>query len=681
MCERDAHWIKVGARLRVRKRNMASQYGKNMQLRMMKIMLIFFALFLVILGRYIWVETVLGQEMKKRSQYQVREQVAEYLPRGIIYDRNHRTMAISVMTKSLYVDPSHVQKPKDLAAQLAPILQMPAQEIVDKIGLGGGFVWLKREMTPEQTKAVENLIKQKHYYNCLGMRKESKRYYPNNELSANVIGFVGTDHEGLDGVEQSLNDVLKGNVIRNYLSTDMHNRPILDSILHTTSASPDHCKNVVLTIDSTIQFITEQALDKAMVDYQPANALAIVMDPKTGEVLAMACRPSYNPNAFWKYKPTAWKNRCISYVYEPGSTFKAVVAAAALQKKIIAPNDTFVDPGVINVADRHIQNWNGESFGTVTFTDIVRESLNTGFVYIGMKLGGPTLIDYAKKFGFGRVTGIDLPGEERGILFDPKDMTAPDVAVTSIGQGIAVTPLQMITAMAAIANDGVLLKPRIVRSIYNHDGSLYKRIEPQEIHRCIDSSTDKTLTMLLEKVVSSGSGQKAAVAGYHIAGKTGTAQKVDMVHGGYMPGKYVASFCGFAPTEDPRVVVLVVVDDPHKGSYYGGQVAAPIAKEIFSKVFRYLHIAPSVPVVEDLGTAPNVTKAVPVPATPYPKNVPPGMVVVPKVLGKTIRQATEILVKAGLDINVIGSGICTEQNPAYNSIAPPGMKIEVHFSP
>ena len=648
------------------------------QSRIAIIVLLLAALFVLLALRYIWVQTVLHPDLLARVQYQAEDQYTIHLPRGSIYDRNGRELAVSNITKSLYADPVHVQDPDQLAEDLSPLLKMSKTDILQKISVGGGFVWLKRQMEPDESDAVEKLIKSKSYGTCLGFKNESKRYYPNKTLAANILGFVGTDDTGLDGIEQSMDKVIKGQVINTSLFTDTLARPILDSVLNSAKPQENTRKNVELTIDSTIQYITEQALDEAMVKYAPAAATAIVMDPKTADILAMASRPSYDPNNFSAYPAAYWKIKAISFVYEPGSTFKAVVAAAALQEKIVRPNDIFVDPGYLMVDGRRIQNWSDDSFGTVTFTKVIEESINTGFVHVGLQLGAERLMDYAQKFGFGKKTGIELPGEEQGILFNPKDMSEINIATTSIGQSIAVTPLQIVTAMAAIANDGVLMHPHIIKGIYNSDGAVYEETKPQEVRRTIDSSTDKTLVSLLEKVVADGGGGKAAVTGYRIAGKTGTAQKIDMQNGGYLPGRYIASFCGFAPVEDPQFVVLVILDDPHKVNYYGGQIAAPIAHDIFSAIFRYLHIEPSVPIKDN---NPIVSAKKAVQNDTAAKNVPAGMVAVPDLRGKTIRDATAALASLNLTINVSGNGICDTQSPVGGSFIAPGNKINVHFSP
>ena len=550
-------------------------------------------MFLVILGRYGWVQLADGDRMLKILEGQVEESVVLHVPRGTIYDSEMKELAISNMTSSLFLDPNNTKDPESLASDLSPIIGVPKQEILDKIADGGGFQWIKRQMEPEMTKAVKDLIKQKPDYGaCIGFRQESKRYYPNDMLAANVIGFVGTDDKGLDGIEQQFDSMIKGEAQESLIFTDNRARPILDSVFWKNSPVDANCKNIQLTINAQYQFIVEKALEKALAEHGAESVTAIVMDPRNGDILAMASRPSYDPNDFAKYNPELWKNRAVSDIYEPGSTFKSITAAAGFQEKLVKPTDTFVDPGTIEVSGRTIQNWNEGSFGTVTFLDVVKKSINTGFAELGLKLGGDKLMAYARKFGFGERTGIELPGEESGILFDPKDMVASDVATSAIGQSIAVTPLQMVTAMSAIANDGVLLKPHIIKAIYNADGSVYQQTQREEVRRCIDSDVDKTLKSVLEQVVSTGGGSKASIEGYSIAGKTGTAQKIDMVNGGYMPGHYIASFCGFGPVESPQFTVLIIINDPAGGEYYGGQIAAPIAHDIFLQLFRYANIKP-----------------------------------------------------------------------------------------
>lgn len=650
----------------------------RLQVNVQKRIAIFIGLilcFLVILcGRYAWLQLVQGGQLAERVKAQSGEQKVLQSPRGTIYDRNGRELAVSMLTKSLFVDPSNVKDADQLAADLAPILLVSEAEIKADIAQGGGFVWIKRRLEHDEADKVQQLIDEQGL-NCLGFKEESKRYYPNDMLAANVIGFVGTDDLGLDGIEQEFNSVMKGESKKQVLFTDMQARPIFDSIFSSASFTGERCKDVYLTIDSTMQFIVEQTIDKAVAENNPHAVTAIVMNPQTGEVLAMASRPSYNPNKFYDYKATDWKNKAVSFVYEPGSTFKAVVAAGALQENLVTPQQVFVDPGYVMVSGRRIQNWSADSFGTVTFLDVVKQSINTGFVQVGLRLGAEKLTHYAKIFGFGKPTGIELPGEEQGILFDPKDMRDSDVATMSIGQSIAVTPLQLITAMSAIANNGVLLKPHILKAVYNADGSTYAQTQTDTVRRVIDQDTDTTLVGMLEQVVAAGGGSKAAVKGYRIAGKTGTAQKIRADSSGYMEGHYIASFCGFAPVENPQITVIVMIDDP-SGIYYGGQIAAPIAGEIFSQLFRYLNIAPSSDPLA--GQPKNAQVEGTFPATKIPI-VPQGKILVPDMTGKSLRQVSDELDNLGIVMKPSGTGIAVRQSIEPNTIVDQHTELTVYF--
>ena len=651
------------------------------------IVFVVLVMMVLIFLRYGWIQLVEGKTMAERVRLQTGEERVLQSPRGAIIDRNGRELAVSSMTQSLFVDPSNVKDADGLAAKLAPLIQVSEEDIKADIRQGGGFVWVKRRLEPEESKAVKQLIKTENYGDCLGFRDEAKRYYPNDALAANVLGFIGTDDKGLDGIEQAYDGLIKGESTESFVMTDGRARPILDSIFSKRRYEGDRCKTVELTLDSTVQFIVEKELDKAMAENGPKAITAIVMNPKTGEVLAMASRPTYNPNRFAEYNSEVWKNRAVSFIYEPGSTFKAVIAAGALQEKAVSPNQTFVDPGYVMVSGRRIQNWNGESFGTVTFTDVVKYSLNTGFAQVGLRLGAENLTKYAKLFGFGEPTGIELPAEEKGILFDPKDMRDSDIATMSIGQSIAVTPLQLVTAMSAIANDGVLLKPHIVKSIKNADGSVYAETKPEEVRRTIESATDKTLIGLLEQVVATGGGKKAAVKGYRIGGKTGTAQKIRADGAGYMDGHYIASFCGFAPVENPQITVLVMIDDP-AGIFYGGQIAAPVASSIFSQLFRYLHIEPSSDPFADMNAgkrgekqtaAEETTAEQETEQTDVPQNVPQGKNLMPNLQGKTVREAAELLSAMGITMNAEGAGVAEGQSVPPNSIVDTGIEVTVYF--
>ena len=658
----------------------------TLQGRIGYVALVMIGVLIILVFRYAYLQIVQGdalaQRMRDQSGYEFRIQSL----RGAILDRSGKELAVSSMTKSLFVDPNHVydtHTPEEIASDIAPLIGLTEQDILDDIARGGGFVWVKRRLEHTEYEAVRAVIREKGYSDCLGFQNEAKRYYPNDALAANVIGFVGTDDEGLDGVEQALDPLLKGEVREERLTVDGQRRPILDSIFAGRRVyGSDYCKTVSLTIDSTIQFMVEQELDRAMAENNPDSITAIVMDPKTGEILAMASRPSYNPNRFWEYPQENWKNRAVSFIYEPGSTFKAVVAGAALQESIVTPNQVFFDPGYVMVSGRRIQNWSNESYGAVTFTDIVKKSLNTGFAQVGLSLGAEKMMHYTRVFGFGERTGIDLPGEEEGILFNADDMRDSDIATTAIGQSIAVTPLQLVTAMAAIANGGTLMHPYIVREIRNPDGSIYEERAPREIRRVLEPTVDRTLIGLLEQVVASGGGKKAGVKGYRIAGKTGTAQKIRRETAGYLEGRYIASFCGFAPVEDPIFTVLVMIDDPRGGDFYGGQIAAPVASRIFTQLLRYAHVEPSSNTFAETagetekGRSDDEEKRMEAAATP-----PEGKAVVPDFTGLSLREAARLAELRGLTFESEGTGAAVSQSLSVNDIVDQGERVKVYFHP
>ncbi len=637
-------------------------------------MLVLFAL----AGRIAWIQFGEGQQLSARVQDQLRENWVVQSPRGTIYDRNGQQLAVSSLNKSLYADPQEVKDFDELATLLAPIVGVSPADIKERLAAGARFVWIKRTLEPEAAKAVEVLIKERELTG-LGFIEESKRYYPNDKLAAQVLGFVGTDDVGLEGLEMSLDKVIKGEKRKQVINTDSYGIPIFQSIFSFLPEKKG--RSVYLTIDSNIQYVVERALDAAMATTGAKAGTVIIMQPKTGEILAMASRPTYNPNQFYRYGPAELKNRAVSIVYEPGSTFKSIIAAAALEDGKVRPDERFVDKGYVEISGRKIKNWSGESYGAVTFLDIIKNSINTGFVEVGLRLGGAKLTNYARAFGFGKATGIELPGEEDGLLFDPKEMRDSDTATMSIGQSIAVTPLQLTAAIAAIANDGVLLKPRIIKEYRNEDGTLAEVFDPVVVRQVISPENAKVLTGMLEKVVSEGGGKLAAVKGYRFAGKTGTAERLNADGRGYSEGHYIASFVGFGPVDDPQVAALVMLDDP-SGIYYGGTIAAPVFNDIMTQVMRVLSIRPEtgnyVLPPPNPGVLPAGVVSVPASLVPPPQ-APVGHVLVPALTGSSIREAGEALHGLGLTFVPVGTGTAVKQSIAPYMPVKPGTEIVVYF--
>lgn len=608
-------------------------------------------------------------EAKNLGQVQVDRKLQS--PRGTIYDRHGSPLAMSVVTKSLYADPQMLKKnPEDIAELVAPYVSISKEAIVENLKEDTAFVWLDRMMEPDKSKAVEKIIEDEKLEG-LNFVEESKRYYPNGNLAAQVLGFVGTEDKGLDGLEMVLDDELKGGLTKEVVATDRKGNAIFGSVL--AQYLPDKGKSVTLTIDATVQFIAERALEQAMVDIKPAHASVIVMDPKTGEILAMANRPTYDPNHYDKGKEQDFKNIAVTNLYEPGSTFKPIIASAALASGKWTVDTVYNDTGSIMASGHVMQNWNGdEGYGKVRLLEILKFSINTGMARLGLTTGPEILSEYVHKYGFGQPTGIELPGEGEGLLFNPEEMADIDTASMSIGQGIAVTPLQMVRAFGAIANGGILMKPHIVKAYNNPDGTVASETQTESQGQAIPENVASTIVDILEKEVSEGGGNKAMVEGYHFGGKTGTAQKLNTEYGGYLDGRYIASFIGFGPVEDPKFVVLVAIDDPSNGSIYGGQIVAPVFKDIMSQLVRYYQISPSVKEEVKVG-------ATTVQTLPNPSKNSDGSVTLPNFAGFPYGAVRDWLNEAGLYFKPDGTGNAISQDEAPGSAAFPGDAITVHF--
>lgn len=625
----------------------------------------------VLVGRLFFLQIIDKSDLQAKNLSQVQVDRKLQSPRGTIYDRNGKPLAMSVVTKSLYADPKMIkQSPQEIAELISPYVTMSKENIVKALQEDTAFVWLNRMMDADKSKAVQQVIKDNNIAG-LNFVEESKRYYPNGVLAAQVLGFVGTDDKGLDGLEMVLDDELKGGVQQEIVATDNKGNAIFGSVL--SKFLPDKGKSVTLTIDATIQFISERALDKAMIDTGAKHASVIVMDPKTGEILAMANRPSYDPNNYNQSGEEAFKNIAVTNLYEPGSTFKPIIASAALAAGKWKLDTVYNDKGAFAANGHIIRNWNGEGYGPVRLLDILKYSLNTGMAEIGTLTGADILSKYVRDYGFGSETGIELPGEGAGILYNPDDMSKLDVATMSIGQGIAVTPLQMVRAFGALANGGAMMKPHIIKSYSNSQGDVTSTTETSVVGQPVPAETAKTIVDILEKEVSEGGGTKAMVEGYHFGGKTGTAQKLDTKHGGYLDGQYIVSFIGFGPVEDPKFVVLVVIDDPQKGSLYGSQLAAPVFKDIVSQLVRYYQMSPS---VKDGATV----AAVPAAKLPAVKPNGDGSVVLPDFRGYTFGEVRDWLHTAGLYFKPDGTGKAISQEQLPGTVVSPGTPIVVQFS-
>lgn len=630
--------------------------------------------FILLAMKLVWLQVISYNDLVGKAEMQNKKQRVLQSPRGTIYDRNGKVLAISEEARSLYADPKMLTKsPKEVAAILAPYLKLKEPEIEARLQEDSNFVWLEKTMDHARADEVNQVIKDQKLVGVV-FRKESHRLYPNETLAAQLLGFVNETDEGMEGLELILDKKIRGSFLKQQLTTDANKIPIFDSVLERVL--PEKERAVQLTIDTTIQYIAEKSLDRVMKENTPEGAAIIVMDPKTGEILAMASRPTFNPNEYYKGSPDKYKNRAVVNSYEPGSTFKPIVAAAALDSGKWDINRVYLDEGSIQVADRTFYNWNKEGMGNVTVKDILMHSLNTGMVEIGLATGGDVMTEYAKRFGFGSTTGIEFPGEQEGVLFDPDDMSKVDVAAMSFGQSISITPLQLVQAFGAIANKGHMMKPFIVKEIDNPDGTVFEKTEPIEVGTPIKEETAQTISKILAEEINSGGGQNARIEGYTFCGKTGTAQRASQGSVGYVEGMYTASFIGFGPLEDPQYVVLIVVDNP-TGVYYGAQVAAPVFKEMMTDIVYYKGIRPSKPIpqqaspfLKELQEQPQVMPAV--------LESSDG-ILIPSFLGWDSRDVNDWLTKAGLGFVPNGTGRAVYQAPPAASYAAPGSNVRVTF--
>lgn len=642
---------------------------------------------LIVVGRLVWIQLVHGSDMAELSISQTMGINIVSSPRGAIVDRDGEELAVSIMSKSLYADPVAMEdhpesdaaksgrNVKRLAADLlAAPLGISAESLYSDFTIEGArFVWIKRTLSPEMAEKVQLIIK-KNNLPGLHFLEESKRYYTKGTMAAQVLGFVGTDDVGLSGIELAMDSIIKARSKEMQETTDAVGNPIGESSME--DMRPQNMPTVYLTIDSKIQFVLEDALDRAMKETKSRAAAAILMDPHTGAVLGMASRPTFDPNDFGEYPVSTWTNRAISIIYEPGSVFKPIVGCMGLSENIITPQTVFEDKGSIKIADRVIRNWDGEGRGQVPFEDIIKYSINTGMVQLGMQLGANQMIDYSKKFGFGQPTGIELPGEESGILYRPEDMYEPDIATMAIGQGIAVTPLQMLRAICAIANGGELLEPYIIDKIVMPDGRVLRQGQKKIVRRVITEDVAGQMRMMMEKVVSEGGGKPAHIAGYQIAGKTGTAEKL-AEQGGYAPGEYIASFVGFVPAANPQYAMLVMLDTP-QGAFYGSQVSAPVFKDTLQQILVAKGIQPSthegLPSFEE--DAKDKAKAVKVPVMEF---LPDNKVKIPDFTGLDMRQTAELVQRGHLVLVPYGSGRAKKHSLPPGTVAAEGTKLEIWF--
>lgn len=627
--------------------------------RIATLFFLFTLIFFCLTGRIFWVQFVKGAELSEKAMQNRMRDVPVESKRGIIYDRNGNELAISVSADSIYAIPAEVlssEREKEIAQKLAMVLDMDEDKVYDRITRRSSFEWVKRQVEPEKAQKLRELN-----LPGIGFTEESRRYYPKGTLASHILGISGVDNTGLEGIDFFYNDLVGGTKGRIVIEHDAGGRPIPEAT--HKYIPPEDGANIVLTIDETIQYITEREVEKVYKERNPKSVIAIVMDVKTGGILAMTSRPTFDPNNFSDYPDKNRRNIAINDAYEPGSTMKIVTAAIAMQEKVVSSERRFFCPGYIKVGKETIGCSNRTAHGSQTFAEVVANSCNVGFVEIGLDIGIPTFYKYLFDFGFGKRTGIDLPGEAEGILVNQQNAKQIDLATMSMGQANAVTALQILNAVAAVANDGKLMKPYLVKQVIDNEGNIIKSVEPKVIREVISPEVASQLRLILEGVVSDGTGKNAFIEGYRVAGKTGTAQKVSPT-GGYMANEYVASFIGFAPADKPQIACVVVVDAPQGYPYYGGWVAAPVFKEIMKDTLRYLEV----PMYE---AQPN-----------QEESEANNTVVVPDVVNLPLAEAISMIKNRGLDVKVSGTGnIVWQQNPKPHTKITRGSQVIISLSP
>jgi cell division protein FtsI (penicillin-binding protein 3) len=634
-----------------------------------------FAFFFVVTSARAFYLQVIGKDkLAKLAQRQYHRIVPLTPARGVIFDRSNSPMAVSIEMDSCFAEPRNINDVRGAAAKLSRLIGIPRDALEKKLKSNRHFVWLQRRLSPDMARRIAGLELE-----GISFVKETKRFYPNGELAGHVIGFTGLDPDGLEGIELKYNSTILGST--GYLVTerDALGRDIENKGIVVTRASKGH--NVTLTLDKNIQYLTEKELANAVVSSGAKGGMALVMEPQTGRVLAMANYPFFNPNSFSRYPAEFLKNKTIVDSFEPGSTFKVFLIAAAMEEGIVSSRDYFnCENGSYSIGGRTIHDTH--KYGRLSVSDILKYSSNIGAAKIGSMLGPARLYNHLKDFGFGVRTGIDLPGEAYGYLRNSNQWFGVDLATISFGQGVSTTALQLATAVSAVANGGILMKPYMVERISDENGAVLHESAPQSVRRVLSEGTAARMTKMMEGVATEGgTGVNAFVDGYLVAGKTGTAQKVDPVTRGYSVDKRTASFVGFVPANNPRLTILVVVDEP-KTSSYGGVVAAPAFSAIARQSLCYLNVMPD----QKMKMKPESVEAESSPPDDMAVTAAEGTIdeggegiVMPDFRGMSIRQVLQTMEKSGLNVKLLGSGRAMGQNPQPGQRIGPNDRVWVKF--
>lgn len=630
--------------------------------RIIFVLLVIFLVQAVIVGRYAWIQIPWSDELQKLATEQWTSDTRIEAKRGSILDRNGNYLAVSgnvqrvdvFMKDVLAAQKENPNIKEEMAEKLAEALNMDYDTVLAKLNktLSNGQPLNSVSIARRVEKDVANTIREMDLPGVV-ISEDTKRYYPNGTLLSHVLGTINADGDGRSGIELQYNEFLKGIEGRSLGETDAYNREQASSL--DNYIAPVDGDDVVLTIDMSIQYFVEKAIEKGLETYSAKEITCIVMDPETGEILAMANAPGYDLNnpvsGTVEEALESWKNDAVSKNFEPGSIFKVITAAAAIEEGKVEPNDTFTCGGSYKVANSVIHCWKTTGHGTQNFAQILQNSCNVGFMMLGERLGKETLYKYYNAFGFGQKTNVDLPGEEKGIVQNIKNVGPVELANLSFGQGISVTGIQYLTALSAIANDGMMVQPHIVKAIVSTDEegnqTIVKEFGTTNIKQVVSKKTSEELRKILESVVTVGAAKKAYIQGYHIGGKTGTAQKV--IGGIYQKGKYISSFASIAPCDDPKFAIIVSIDEPDPSNYYSGSTAVPLAKEIYQDIFNYMNILPD----NDKDDKESVVE-----------------VVIPEVRGCSVEEAKKILKDVSLDYETEGTG-----SVVYDISPKPGISV------
>jgi cell division protein FtsI (penicillin-binding protein 3) len=640
-----------------------------------------------VLFRLSYLQLICYSEYFAKAQHQQRR-VFEISPkRGAIYDRKGRELAISIPMDSVFGDPTDIKDASLVAGLLARVLNIPVVEIETKIREAKTPVRLAKKLSPETVQRIDDMNLKGVFF-----QKENRRVYPEKESLAHVLGYVDTDEKGIGGIEYAFDKQIRGKPGRMMVMADGKRR-----WYDRSEAAADPGASVVLTVDETIQFIAEKELARGMEETHSTYGTVVIQNPNTGELLALANSPPFNPNDAGSYPDKVRMDRAVSAAYEPGSTFKVITMTGALENGVTNP-DEMIDcqMGSILVAGRLIHDWH--PFGILSVRDVLANSSDVGSIKVALLLGAPRFYDVIHSFGIGQLTGIELPGENRGILRPVENWIASSIGSVAIGQEVSVTPVQIISAISAVANGGMLYKPRIVKEIQGGSPPLVvSHPAPQQV---TDATTAATVRGMMETVVLSGTGRLAQLNGYTAAGKSGTAQQIDPNTGRYSPNKYIASFVGFAPVNDPAMTILVVFDSP-QGAHHGGEIGGPVFKRIAEQVLAYMDVEHDIPGLSNVETAKNVkhthepdedtSAGINQARFNAAKGQPDAVeattvafsdedaVVVPDLAGQTVRGVTEECSRLGLVPSLIGSGVALEQSPEAGTRVARGSRLAVRF--